>query len=190
MLRKIAAVLLLVGICLPYSCDVRPVTGAWTTGGGAVAAGIPLLALVAWCLDALLGALLGFTRRMPVGEIRAARRVVSVIFIVVTGWLLVMAFDNKPKMVAIQIGAVAITAAFLNVLARRGDRTGQIAPWLLAVAGVSEAAFLAGLFPGELQVGGWILAAGFVLAIVAEWRETAGGPAPGEGGLPSRGGAG
>ncbi len=172
MLRRIAAVLLLVGLCLPYSCNVRPITGVWGNPGSIVAAGIPLLALLLWCLDALIG----FTRRMGAARVRAARRALGLVFIAVTGALLYMIFDSKPMRAAIGLGSVAIAAAFLNVLARRGDRTGRIAPWLLAIAGVSEAAFLSSEFPKNLESGGWILVVGFALAIAAEWRETPGLP--------------
>ena len=178
MLRRIAAVLLLVGLCLPYSCDVRPITGVWEDSWAIVTAGIPLVALILWCLDALIG----FTRRLGAASIRAARRALGIVFVAVTGALLYMVLDSRPSRMVIGLGSVAIAGVFLNVLARRGDRTGRIAPWLLAIAGVSEAAFLSGLFPKDLQAGGWILAAGFALAIAAEWRETAG--------LPTREGAG
>ncbi len=178
MLRKIAGALLLIGLCLPYSCDVRPITGVWGNPGSIVAAGIPLVALILWCLDALIG----LARRMRPESVRAARRALVIVFIAVTGALLYMVLDSRPMQAAIGLGSVAIAAAFLNLLARRGDRSGRIAPWLLAIAGVSEAAFLSSELPRNLQPGGWILAAGFALAIAAEWRETPG--------LPTREGAG
>src|SRR5216117_464003 len=63
MLKKIAAVLLLVGLVLPHSCGVRPVLGAWQGLATAIMFGIPVLVTIAYVLHQLAPALARFHER-------------------------------------------------------------------------------------------------------------------------------
>jgi hypothetical protein len=63
MLKRLAALLLLVGLCLPYGCDVRPITGVWHDLASILFLGIPVITTVIYCLHTLLPPLAAFDDR-------------------------------------------------------------------------------------------------------------------------------
>src|SRR5438034_5135359 len=70
LLKKLAAVLLLAGLGLPYGCDARPITVLWTSWsdpGTLFALGIPVLAALAYGLHSLLPPLARFHERHGAG---------------------------------------------------------------------------------------------------------------------------
>jgi hypothetical protein len=74
MLRKLAAALVLAGLCLPYACDVRPLTGVWDSGANAAMLGVPVLAALLYVLQEFLPPLAAvIERRGPAahGALRA-----------------------------------------------------------------------------------------------------------------------
>ncbi|MDP3939319.1 MAG: hypothetical protein Q8R92_14440, partial [Deltaproteobacteria bacterium] len=74
-LRRLASVLLLIGLVTPYSCDVRPVSTLWGEWAGVLAAGIPVVCLLIYAVQALVGPVAAF--------MRARRRVFQPIFLTV-----------------------------------------------------------------------------------------------------------
>src|SRR2546427_13234437 len=70
LLKKLAAVLLLVGLALPYGCDARPITVLWSSWDDLAllfTVGVPVLAAIAYGLHALLPALARFHERHGAG---------------------------------------------------------------------------------------------------------------------------
>ena len=63
MLKKLAAVVLLVGLVLPYSCDTRPITGSWEGAHRILMFGVPVLVTIAYALHQLWPALARFHER-------------------------------------------------------------------------------------------------------------------------------
>src|SRR5215471_21210288 len=63
MLNRLAALLLLVGLCLPYAGDVRPITGVWHDLPSILFLGIPVIVAVIYGLHTLVPPLAAFHER-------------------------------------------------------------------------------------------------------------------------------
>ena len=174
MLRKLGAVLLMVGLSLPYGCDVRPITDVWGAGAKeALFIGIPVLLLIAYALHAFLPAIARFHERngpMLHGLLRA------VYFAIVGGYLWTVADDSEgwPAL----IGSVAVTGALLLWQQGRGTKAQRLPLLLLTAAGVPVVLYFADVVLGGdgLQIGGWVLTAGYAVAVVAEVLALRGAP--------------
>lgn len=174
MLRKLGAALLVVGLCLPYGCDVRPITGVWTELEQALFVGIPVVLLTAYALHAFLPAIARFHERhgpMLHGVFRA-------IYFVMLGGYVMSALDDDGWYFI--IAAAAVTGALLLWQQRRGTKAQRLPLLLLTAAGVAVVYYFAGFVsPGDesaLQIGGWILSAGYAVAVVAEVLALRGAP--------------
>ena len=175
MLRKLGAVLLMVGLCLPYGCDFRPITGVWhaelTVG---LFDGLPMLALIAYALHAFLPAIARFHERngpMLHGVLRA------LYFVILGGYLWEVA-DQGDSWFGMS-AAAATTGALLLWQQRRGTKAQRLPLLLLTAAGVPAVYYFAGFtFSGGdgLQIGGWVLTAGYAVAVVAEVLALRGAP--------------
>lgn len=167
MLRKLGAVLLAVGLCLPYGCDVRPITQIWQAenAGSWMMVGLPVLVVVAYVLHALVPPLARFHERhgaMLHGLFR-------MVYFVLAGATLYAALAGKRNELAFSAAALVVTGGLLVWQQRRGTKAQRLPLLLLIVAGLASLTqFLAGLDGGGLQVGAWVFTGGYVLAVATE----------------------
>jgi len=198
MLRKLAAVLILIGLCTPYSCDVRPVSllipeggfDPWTWVFPAVT--IPVLAAIAYIVLSLLPGTAAWVGRRA-GTIRG---LLAVLFGVMAGaWLGGQLGDIRGRehidvsdwtMLA---AGLAWSVGLLLWTRRRGAAADPVPMTLLAILGLPVVFCFHP--PSALRYGGWILTSGYALAVIAEYRTLTGasGEQPG-GAIASRPGAG
>lgn len=167
MLKKVSAVILAVGLCLPYGCDVRPVTGAWRDVTTILFLGLPVLASAIYVLHTLVPALAAFHERHG----RPIHAILRVVYFGLAGGYLAFAVtrrENWPGLVA-AAAALVVTGGSFTWQQGRGTRATRLPILLLLCAGVAEIAFLVEfLTHGALQVGGWVYTAGWLLAVLAE----------------------
>lgn len=167
MLRKLAAALLLVGLCLPYACDVRPITGVWDSKASAVMLGIPVLAALLYVLQELLPSLAAaIERRGP-----AIHGVVRALFLLLAGAYLLSAIQNGAD-AGTRLGVAAallVTGGVLVWQQGRGTKAQRVPLLLLGVLGIPVVDMLVRV-ELDLKVGGWLLTAGWVLAVIEESR--------------------
>jgi hypothetical protein len=167
MLKKFAALILAVGLCLPYGCDVRPITGVWHDVPTILFLGLPVLASVAYVLHTLVPALAAFHER----HARFLHLLLRGIYFLMAGGYLAFAVtkrENWPGLLA-AASALVITGGSFTWQQGRGTRATRLPLLLLLCAGVPEIAFLVEfLKSGGLQVGGWVYTAGWLLAMFGE----------------------
>ncbi|HTR20094.1 MAG TPA: hypothetical protein VMH88_04500 [Gemmatimonadales bacterium] len=181
MLRKLGAVVLAVGLCLPYGCDVRPITGVWSGISMIAFLGIPVLLGVVYVLLVLVP---------PVAEALEQRGqgihgLLRLCYFVLAGAYLAMAItksDNWPGPIDVAVMLV-VTGALFYWEQGRGTKAARVPLLLLMCLGVPEVAYLTGfLREGGLQYGGIVLTAGWLVALLAETRVLAGAPRIAHGG--------
>lgn len=170
MFKKLAAVLLLVGLCLPYSCDVRPITGAWENSATTIGIGIPVIVAVAYGLQTLVARAARYFAAhgaMLHGLLRMA-------YFVLAGFYLGGATRDKTE-TKDQIATgltLAATGALLYWLQQRGTKAERLPLLLLTTFGVAGLSNFLSTWVGgglnDLQIGGWLVTAGFLIATVAE----------------------
>jgi len=175
MLKRLAAVLLLVGLCLPYGCDVRPITGVWEDLETILMVGIPVLVTVAYALHVLLPPLARFHERNGAvlhGVFRAT-------YLVLAGAYLYFALHKggeHPEQFHAGV-AIVLTAAVLWWQQRRGTKAQRLPLLLLLIVGLPAVLyFLTELHSHDLKIGGWIFTAGYLLAVALEIRDLVGAP--------------
>jgi hypothetical protein len=167
-LRKLAAALVLAGLCLPYACDVRPVTGVWDSGAAnAGMLGIPVLAAVLYVLHEFVPPLAaGIERHGP-----AVHGVLRAVFLLLAGAFLVRAIQagsDAPQRLG-TAAALLVTGGVLAWPQGRGTRAQRVPLVLLAILGIPVIA-LPVVLDFDLQTGGWLFTAGWGLAVLEEMR--------------------
>lgn len=167
MLKKLAAVILAVGLCLPYGCDVRPIAGVWHNVATILFLGLPVLAAVVYVLHTLVPALAAFHERHGL----LLHAVLRVLYFLLAGGYLAFAVTKReswPGLIA-AAAALVVTGGAITWQQGRGTKATRVPLLLLLCAGVPEIAFLVEfLRQGELQVGGWVFTGGWLLAVFAE----------------------
>ncbi|MGH7538856.1 MAG: hypothetical protein ACREMF_09490 [Gemmatimonadales bacterium] len=167
MLRKLAAVILAVGLCLPYGCDVRPISGVWHDVPTLLFLGIPVLATVAYVLHTLVPPLAAFHERHG----QRLHGILRMVYFVLAGGYLAAAVTKRegwPGLIAAAV-ALLVTGGSLTWQQGRGTKATRVPLLLLLCAGVPEIAYLVVfLKEGELQAGGWVYTAGWLLALLGE----------------------
>lgn len=175
MLKKLAALTLLVGLCLPYGCDVRPITGVWHDLPSILFLGIPVLATVIYALHSLVPPLAAFHERHG----RALHGIFRVVYFALVGGYLAFAVTERQGWPGRLETATAlmVTGVLIVWQQNRGIKAVRLPLLLLTAVGVPEVAYLVGfLREGVLQAGGWVLTAGWVLGVVGETRVLAVAP--------------
>ena len=171
MFKKIAAILLLVGVMTPYSCDVRPISTLRGDWPGVLAAGVPVLCIIFYALQALVPRLPEVLR----GARKALQPLLVAILLVVAGtWIAgVFSEENEPWPTFALLGASFIWSGWLAVRAlRRAGAANPLPLLLLAIIGIPAVNYFAWEWSdSHLKYGAWILSAGYVLAAVEELRE-------------------
>jgi len=165
MLKKIAAGLLLVGLALPYSCGARPVVVVWDDLPTAMLLGIPVIAAAAYALVTLLPTLARFQERHG-RTIHAAGRA---LFLALWGAYLYAGLKGDSDGPLEWLVPLVVTGALLYWQQQRGTKTERLQLLRLTVVGLPVVMYLvSGLISGGLQIGAWILTAGWLLGVVAE----------------------
>jgi ABC-type amino acid transport system permease subunit len=175
MLKRISAVLLLVGLGLPYGCDTRPITAVWAEPEVILMIGIPVLVTVAYALHVLLPALARFHERHGAvlhGIFRAA-------YLLLAGAYLFFAIrkegEHADKFHALV--ALVLTAALLWWQQRRGTKAQRLPLLLLVIVGLPEVLyFLSAMHAHDVDIGGYLFTAGYLLAVGLEVRDLRGAP--------------
>ena len=179
MLRKLAAALVLAGLCLPYACDVRPLTGVWDSAANAGVLGIPVLAALLYALQELLPPLAGAIARRG----SAVHGAVRALFLLLAVAYLIEGIQEEAG-AAERLGIAAalfVTGALLVWQQGRGTRAQRVPLLLLAILGLPVVDLLVGL-EFDLQIGGWLVTAGWALAAIEESRLLRATPPIGHGG--------
>jgi hypothetical protein len=166
MLKKLAAVLLGVGLCLPFSCDVRPITGVWENLQGILFLGLPVLAAVAYVLHTLVPPLAAFHERNG----RALHAILRVLYFLLAGAYLAYALTKNsdwPGLLSVA-AALVVTGVLLIWQQGRGTKATRVPLLLLLCAGVPMMAYGVELLRTDLKVGAWLVIAGWVLGVLGE----------------------
>jgi uncharacterized membrane protein YqaE (UPF0057 family) len=165
MLRKFAAVILAVGLCLPYSCDVRPITGAWESLPVVLFVGLPVLAVVAYVLHNFVPPLAAFHERHG----RGLHAMLRLLYFVVAGAYLANAVTKNadwPGLIAVA-GALVVTGVILIWQQGRGTKATRVPLLLLLCAGVPAIAYAVAL-RADLKIGAGVFLGGWLLGVFAE----------------------
>lgn len=167
MLRKLAAVLVLVGLCLPFGCDVRPIIGVWDSAASAVMLGIPVVAAVLYVLQELLPPLAAAMERGGPALHGALRTV----FLLLAGAYLLSAIQDgaDPRDRLGVAAALVVTGSVLVWHQGRGTKAQRVPLLLLGILGLAAVDMLVRL-ELDLQPGGWVLTGGWALAVIEESR--------------------
>jgi hypothetical protein len=175
MLKKLAALILLVGLCLPYGCDIRPILGAWDDVPTMLFLGIPVVATVIYALHSVVPMLAGFHERHS----RLLHRIFRVVYFGLIGGYMAFAVTGREGWPGkLETAAALIVTGVLFVWQQnRGTTAARLPLLLLTAVGVPEVAYLiVFLKDGPLQVGGWVFTAGWLLGVIAEARVLAVAP--------------
>jgi hypothetical protein len=167
MLKKLAAVILLVGLCLPYSCDVRPITGVWSTFPSILFVGIPVLCVVAYVLHNFVPPLAAFHERHG----QRLHAILRVLYFALAGAYLAYAVTKNtdwPGMLPVA-AALVVTGVILIWQQGRGTKATRVPLLLLLCAGVPAFAYAVEL-RADLKVGAWVFLAGWLLGVFAEMQ--------------------
>lgn len=174
MLRKLAALVVLTGLCLPYACDVRPVTDVWQGPPvDVLPLAVPLVAAVLWGLRELLPPVAAAMERGGAAWHGALRG----IYLLLAGAYLVKAIGQQasaPERLGVA-AALLVTGVLLAWPQGRGTKAQRVPLLLLAIVGLPVV-----LYPVavelELAAGGWLVTAGWALGVIEELRLLAATP--------------
>jgi len=171
MLKKAVAAVLLLGLCLPYACDITPITGAWDDLATAISLGIPIIVAVAYAAHTFLPPLARFHERhgaMLHGLFR-------MVYFMLAGWYLADALRDTTvgtDRYAI-LGALAGTGALLYWQQQRGTKAARLPLLLLIISGIAVVTCFTSLLD-DLQVGAWVTTAAYLVAVALEAQTLAG----------------
>jgi hypothetical protein len=169
MVKKIGAVLLAVGLFLPYSLDTRIIVGLFHDAPTILFQGVPVLVTIAYVLHTFVPPLAKFHQRYGQG----LHGLFRVVFFLLAGAYLAMSFATQegagwPQPPPVLI-ALLVTGALLYWGQGRGTKAERLALLLLICAGVPTIAyFIDTLRMGVLVYGGWVFTVGYVVAAAAE----------------------
>jgi hypothetical protein len=165
MLKKLAAALLLVGLALPYGLGVRPITSAWDGVEPALMIGIPVLITIAYVLHTFLPPLARFHERNG----PALHGLFRVVYFVLAGMYVHDGIDGESDGWVFWVAALVVTGGLLYWSQGRGTKAQRLPLLLLVVVGLPAVSYcLSGLDTGDLQAGGWMFTAAWVLAVAGE----------------------
>lgn len=170
MLRKVGAILLVVGLCLPYGCDTTPVTILWTSWSEPaqlVFLGVPILLAIAYVLHVFVPPLARFHERNG----PALHGVFRAVFFGLAGGYLASALNGEADARWFWGAALLASGALLYWQQQRGSKAERLPLLLLVAVGIPAVGyFLVLLDAGAFKVGAWVLTAGYLVAVVAEVR--------------------
>ena len=168
LLKKLAAVLLLVGLALPYGCDARPVTVLWYSWDDLATLftiGVPVLAALAYGLHNLIPALARFHERNGAG----LHGIFRAVFFLLAGAYLMRGLEGKADDFPFWLVTLLFCGGLLWYQQRRGTKAQRLPLLLLTTVGLPAVYYAtAFLDKGGLQYGGWVFTVGYVLGVAAE----------------------
>ena len=167
MLRKLAALALLVGLCLPYAHGVRPIMAAWKGLPTILLVGFPLIAALVYGAHTLLPPFARFHER----HARAIHAILRLVYFGLVGGYLALAVTRRAGWPdPIDVAVALVVTGILEVWhQRRGTMAARLPLLSLTVVGVPAVAVLvATLRAGAVDYGGWVVTASWVLGVVAE----------------------
>lgn len=167
MLRKLAAAVVVLGLCLPYACDVRPIVGVWDDVPTAMMLGVPLIAAFVYALQEFLPAVAAaIERRGP-----ATLAVLRVVYLLLAAAYLVSAVQQSASTEdRLSVAAAILVTGVILVWQRGRGTTAQRVPLhLLAILGLAVVDVLVGV-QFDVQLGGWLVTGGWALALLLEMR--------------------
>ncbi|MGH7700355.1 MAG: hypothetical protein ACREMJ_07550 [Gemmatimonadales bacterium] len=174
MLRKLAAAVLVVGLALPYGCDVRPVAVLWGGGDGPATSlfvAVPVLLVLAYALHAFVPVIARFHERNG----PALHGLFRAVYFMLAGGLLFMSLSDEPDAWPVWGAALVATMALLYWQQQRGTKAARLPLLLLTIVGLATVFYFGSLVDtGDLRVGGWVLTAGWLGAVVEEVRRLRG----------------
>ena len=165
MLKKLAALILLAGLCLPYSCDFRPIVGVWSNLQGILFLGIPVLGVIAYFLHSFVPPLVAFHERHG----RGLHALLRVVYFLLAGAYLAYALTKNtdwPGLLPVA-AALVVTGVILIWQQGRGTKAIRVPLLLLLCAGVPAIAYAVEL-RADLKVGAWVFLVGWLLGVFAE----------------------
>ena len=177
MLKKLAAVVLVVGLCLPYSCNYRPIVDSWDDAATILGIGIPVLIAIVYALQQLVPG----ASRYFAAQGQELHGVLRMVYFVLAGFYLGDAVrDTTPTKDQLATGVtLVVTGVLLYWQQGRGSKADRLPLLLLTGFGLPALSyFLSGMFatPSDLQIGGWLVTAGWLLATVLEAKDLAAAP--------------
>ena len=161
MLRKTGAVLLAVGLFLPYSPGVAVITSVWHNLAEVLFQGF------VYALHSFVPPLARFHQRHG----QALHGSLRMVYFVLVGAYLATATAGRADWPALGpvLAALVITGGLLYWGQGRGTKAERLPLLLLIAGGVPVIAyFIETLRAGALAYGGWVFTAGYVLAVVGE----------------------
>lgn len=161
MLKRIGAALLVVGLCLPYSCNSRPITSAWSDLETILMMGIPVVVTLAYALHVFLLPIARFHERNGAALHGAFRAV----YFVLAGMYLYAYLESETDKWYQIVAALGATGAVLYWSQGRGTKAQRLPLLLLMIVGLP--AVYMGLALGW-QIGAWVFTAGFLASVAAE----------------------
>lgn len=169
MLKKLAAVVLVVGLCFPYSCEFRPIIDAWDEAAGIVGIGIPVLVAVVYALQTLVPG----ASRYFAAQGQMLHGLLRMVYFVLAGFYLGDAIrDTTQTKDQLSTGlALVATGALLYWQQSRGSKADRLPLLLLTGLGLPVLSyFLSGIIgrAPHLEIGAWLVTAGWLLATVLE----------------------
>lgn len=169
MLKKLAAVVLVVGLCFPYSCEFRPIVDSWDEAATILGIGIPVLIAVVYALQTLVPG----AGRYFESQGQMLHGVLRMVYFVLAGFYLGDAVrDTTPTKDQLATGvALVVTGALLYWQQGRGTKAGRLPLLLLTAFGIPAVSYFMSGVTGrspDLQIGAWLVTAGWLGAIVFE----------------------
>jgi len=180
MLKRLAAIVLLLGLVLPHSCGVRPVLGAWDGIETGIMFGIPVLVTIAYVLHQMLPALARFHERHGAALHGFFRALCFILLGVYVGAALDDDAERRARIATVV--TFVLTIALLFWQQSRATKAQRLPLLLLTVTGVAAIYAFVGWVGNGLQYGGWVFTAGWVLAVGVEMKGLWRAPAVAHGG--------
>jgi hypothetical protein len=168
LVRRAAAVLLLAGLVLPYSCDARPITVLWSSWDDLATlftVGIPVLVALAYGLHRLVPALARFHERNGA----ALHGLFRAVFFLLAGAYLMRGLERRDKDFPSWLISLLFCGGLLVWQQQRGTKAQRLPLLLLTIVGLPALYYASALVPdGGMQYGGWVFTLGYVAAVAAE----------------------
>ena len=166
MLKRLAAVVFVIGLVLPHSCGISPLRGSWDGILAAIMFGIPVLVTIAYAFHQLVPALARFDERHGAALHGLFRALCLVLLGVYLGWVLGDDIEQRDRTATAVTWVIA--AGLLVWQQGRGSKAQRLPLLLLTIVGTGAIYAFARFVGDGLQYGGWVFTAGWLLAVIAE----------------------
>lgn len=166
MRKKLAAVVLLVALVLPYSCDTSPIRGSRAGPLTTLMFGIPVLVTIAYSLHQLWPALARFHERNGAALHGAFRALCLVLIGMYIGAALTE--ESSPRGRIATAASVLVAGGLLYWQQGRGTKAQRLPLLLLTVVGTAAVMVFVSFVGVGLQYGAWVFTGAWVWAVGLE----------------------